>query len=312
MNEYKPEGTLGNVIYTKASLDRAALTGRILEAKVKLCDAEHNLYADLGCMKGFIPREEAALGVREGEVRDIAVLSRVNKACCFTVTGFRQINGEQYALLSRVDAQKKALAYMLSHCRRGDIVDARITHLDRFGAFADIGCGIVGLIGIENISVSRISHPRDRFIIGQNIRAVIKDIDKEKKRFFLSHKELLGTWEENADMFSPGQTVCGCVRSVESYGVFVELTPNLSGLAEADDGTLLPELKNGVCVSVYIKNIIPEKMKIKLSLVDVFPERCEPPEEYRYFFTGDHIDSFLYSVPGAARRTETVFNADIM
>ena len=42
---------------------------------------------------------------------------------------------------------------------------------------------------------------------------------------------MLGTWAENAALFSPGQTVTGVVRSVEDYGIFVELTPNLAGLA---------------------------------------------------------------------------------
>ena len=304
MNEFKPEGTMQNIIYTKAVLDRAMLTGKILEAKVRLCDENHNLILDLGCMKGFIPKDEAALGVREGTTRDIAVISRVNKICCFTVKGFKQMNGELFAILSRTEAQQKALDYLFSHCEVGDIVDAKITHLDRFGAFADIGCGIVGLISIENISVSRISHSKDRFYLGQEIRVVIKDKDFENKRFTLSHKELLGTWQENAELFAAGQTVAGCIRSVEDYGIFVELTPNLSGLAEIGE---YGDLKNGTGVSVYIKNIVPDKMKIKLSIVDVFREPVLPPEEYRYFVKGNSLERFVYSVPSSGKHTATVF-----
>ena len=51
----------------------------------------------------------------------------------------------------------------------------------------------------------------------------------ENNRICLSQRELLGTWEENAALFSQGETVAGVVRSVESYGIFVELTPNLAG-----------------------------------------------------------------------------------
>lgn len=72
---------------------------------------------------------------------------------------------------------------MLATYSKGDVIPAKITHLEPFGAFADIGCGIVGLISIENISVSRISHPKDRFHVGQNILTVIKDIDKQQKGF---------------------------------------------------------------------------------------------------------------------------------
>ena len=303
MNEFKTEGTMRNIIYTKSVLDRAMISGKILEAKVKMCDEYHNLIVDLGCMKGFIPKEEAALGIREGKTRDIAVISRVNKICCFFVKGFKQINGEIFALLSRTDAQQEALDYMFSHYEVGDIVDAKITHLDRFGAFADIGCGVVGLISIENISVSRISHSSDRFYVGQNVRVVIKDKDYENKRFILSHKELLGTWLENSSRFAPGQTVPGCVRSVEDYGIFVELTPNLSGLAEVGN---YANISKGTGVSVYIKNIVPEKMKIKLSIVDVFDEPVSPPEKYEYFFCGNRIDSFSYGVFPSGKQSVSI------
>lgn len=46
----------------------------------------------------------------------------------------------------------------------------------------------------------------------------------------MTHKELLGTWMENASWFHPGETVRGEVRSVKEYGSFIELAPNLSGL----------------------------------------------------------------------------------
>ena len=259
---YRPEGT--SALDEKPSLlqlERAKATNRILEARAVMCDNDHNLIVDLGDIKGVIPREEAAIGIRDGSVKDIAVLSRVNKQICFKVEDILTKQGQTVARLSRVSAQQDALNYMLSTYKKGDIIPARITHLEPFGAFADIGCGIVGLISIENISVSRISHPRDRFFVGQNIRVVIKDIDYENRRFTLSHKELLGTWEENADMFDVGQTVCGVVRSIEDYGIFIELTPNLAGLAEYKAGIV-----SGQQATVYIKNIIPEKMKIKLSI----------------------------------------------
>ena len=95
--------------------------------------------------------------------------------------------------------------------------------MEPFGAFADIGCGVVSLLPIDAISVSRIDHPRERFSVGMDIRAMVRSV--ENRRITLSHKELLGTWEENAAAFAPGETVAGIVRSVEPYGIFVELAP---------------------------------------------------------------------------------------
>ena len=75
----------------------------------------------------------------------------------------------------------------------------------------------MSLLSIDCISVSRISHPSDRFRAGDRIKVVVKSIDRENGRIFVTHKELLGTWEQNAALFSPGQTVTGIVRSIEDY-----------------------------------------------------------------------------------------------
>jgi small subunit ribosomal protein S1 len=136
------------------------------------------------------------------------------------------------------------------------------------------------------------------------IYTVIKSID-EQGRIFVSNKELLGTWEENARLFNEGETVCGIVRSIESYGIFVELKPNLAGLAEYRD-----DLSVGRAVTVYIKSIIPEKMKIKLIIIDPYSESSfDAPIEY--FIDAErvkHIDSWTYSPDKCKKCIGTVFN----
>lgn len=114
-------------------------------------------------------------------------------------------------------------------------------------------------------------------------------------RLTLSHRELLGTWEENSAAFKAGETVPGIVRSVEKYGVFVELTPNLAGLAEYCEG-----VKDGDHASVYIKSILPQRMKIKLVIVDSFSADY-PPAPIRYFTDSRHIDSWVYSPAGCEK-----------
>jgi small subunit ribosomal protein S1 len=162
-----------------------------------------------------------------------------------------------------------------------------------------VGCGLPSLIPIDSISVSRISHPSDRFYVGQNISAVVKSLDGRK--ISLSHKELLGTWEENAAFFHAGETVAGIIRSIENYGVFVELTPNLAGLAELRDGVRVNHQ-----ASVYIKAIIPEKMKIKLIIVDSFPAQ-KINYNYTYFVSKPHIDVWTYSTKESDKLIQTVF-----
>ena len=275
----------------------------ILEGIALSCDARHDLAVSVGPFTGRIPREEAALGIAEGETRDIAILSRVGKPVCFTVEGLEERDGQMAPLLSRRRAQQMALDHMLGQWRPGQIIPAAVTHLEPFGAFVDIGCGVVSLIGIENISVARIPHPQARFSVGDSILAVVQDLDPARRRIYLTHKELLGTWQENAARFHAGMTVPGIVRGMKEYGAFVELTPNLSGLAEHS-----PLLQEGGRVSVYIKAILPERMKIKLLVIDALPP-ASGPEPLHYFLTQGRIEKWKYAPPGCGKvGMESVFS----
>lgn len=306
---YKPEGSLimtkdnNESIKSVKGLENAKLTGKILEARSLICDRDRNLIVDLGDIKGIIPRKEAALESEDGTIKDVAIITKVNKPVCFKVMELVEENGEVRAILSRKNAQKQALEYFLNTYVPGDIIDSKVTHLATFGCFVDIGCGISSLIPIDNISISRISHPSDRFKIDMNIKAIVKQIDYATTRVTLSHKELLGTWEENVTKFEQGQTVAGIIRSVENYGIFVELTPNLTGLAEYKEN-----VSPGEYCAVYIKNIIPPKMKIKLIIIDAFSGEYIPPK-IEYFITSDHLDHWLYSPTDSIRQFETIFEA---
>lgn len=308
MFDYLPEGLLLGTADNEAgmrsaeALGESMRSGKILEARCCVCNNRHDLIVDLPCMRGIIPREEGALGITEGTTKDIALISRVNKPVCFVVKSIARDEQGEYALLSRREAQAMCEKDFIAKLQTGDIINAKVTHLEQFGCFVDIGCGIPSLIPIDLISVSRISHPSDRFYVGQNIRAVIKSF--ENGRVCLTHKELLGTWEENAQKFSQGETVTGIIRSVENYGIFVELAPNLAGLAEPREGVFVNQY-----ASVYIKAIIPEKMKIKLVIVDTFEpfDDVPQPDELKYYVDDTHIDRWIYSTNCSLKHIETIF-----
>ncbi len=304
---FKPEGQLINTaknrenMLSQFSLNEAMERKSILEARVILCDNGHNLHVDLGCMRGIIPRSEGAIGIDDGSVRDIALISRVNKPVMFKITGFDcDDRGRTRAVLSRRSVQQDCVDNFVSELVPGDVINARVTHLENFGAFADIGAGVSALLPIDSISVSRIPHPNVRFYTGQDIRAVVRSID-EQGRVTLTHRELLGTWEQNAAEFEAGQTVPGIVRSVEKYGIFVELAPNLAGLAEFSS-----DINAGQSASVYIKSILPERMKIKLIIVDSFSEPTTP-SPLRYFTDCTHMDRWVYSPECCEKIVESVF-----
>ena len=265
--------------------------GAVAEGMVLRCDARHDLHVTFRGYEGLIPREEAVLPELSGSDREIAVLSRVGHSAAFVITGIDIDGGGRPRLrLSRRRAQALALDHLLTHCPVGTVVRGRVTHLARFGAFVDIGCGVVALLPLEHISVARISHPGLRFTVGQNILTAVKQVDTTAKRFTLTHKELLGTWLENAAQFAPGETVTGFVRGIKDYGVFVELTPNLSGLAETRE-----DLRENDAVSVFIKSIRPDQQKIKLQIIQRTEQR---PQPLHYYITGGAIDDpWQYAPP---------------
>ena len=285
-----------------ASLERAMACGAVLEQRAVVFDNNKNLIVNLGCMRGIIPFSECALSPPQSAARDITAISRVGKPVCFIITGFsRDEQGKPIALLSRRAVQASCQDAYLSRLVPGDVIDCRVTHLESFGCFCDVGCGISALLPIDFISVSRIGHPSERIFSGMDLRCAVKSIDN-MGRLLLTHKELLGSWEQNASLFCAGETVYGTVRSVENYGVFVELTPNLAGLAEP-----CGKARPGLGASVYIKSILPDRMKIKLIIVDCFERDPGSIANFSYFFNGNHIDAFRYSPGGCAKKIETIF-----
>lgn len=314
---YYPEGALialdenKEYISSLGGLEKAYIEGKILESTVTLCDSSLRLQVALGDTYGIIEKDECVY-CRSGEsVKDIAIITRVGKPVAFKVIGFRRISGKTVAVLSRRAAQEECQRKFISKLSPGDVIPARVTHLENFGAFVDVGCGLSSLLTVDSISVSRISHPRDRLSVGDGIYVVVKPWETETDRIYVSMKELLGTWEENASVFEVGQTVPGIVRSIEDYGVFVELTPNLAGLAEIRADTPDGDIARvGNTVAVYIKSILPDRMKIKLVLIDNY--RGTPhTAPLRYFIDGEtvtHISSWRYSPPLSSKTIESNFD----
>lgn len=263
--KFIPEGWYEEIKpMSKQGINEALVKGEIVNGIVTKCDSNYNLYVDIGNdMKGIIPREEVeAINIdKTGFPKPNICVNKVNKAVQFKV---KAIKNEDIAILSRKAVGQDALNWVKYDLQEGDIVKGIVKNIRPYGAFIEIGGGVVGLLHIEDMSVARIKDPSERMKIGQKVNVVIKSIDRSKERVLLSYKELFGTWKENVEKFEEGSTVIGIAREVEKSknGIFVELTPNLVGLAEYKD-----DIEYGQKISVYIKKIIPEKKKIKLLIV---------------------------------------------
>ncbi len=292
-NSFLPEGygLTSQAPVTLAQAREQMERGEIVEGYVTRCDEGRALHVLYGGLEGIVPRDQAVSPDISGADRDIALLSRVGRTVRAVITSISvDGGGKPLLMLSRRAAQERALFALLDTCPPGTVLRGRVTHLERYGAFVDIGCGVVALLPLDRLSVSRVDHPRRRVKVGQDILVMVLSVDRERKRFTLSMRELQGTWLENASAFRAGETVTGVVRGIKEYGAFVELTPNLSGLAD-----LRPELQEDHRVSVYIKSIRPETMKVKLQIVEDLGEE-EEPAPLRYQITDGTVTNWRYAV----------------
>lgn len=304
MRQYNPEGTYNSefIGFKRETLYSYMNNGTIVQAPAVKCDDKLNLYIDLGPdAYGTISFEDFEYNPNNTETKSIAVISRVTKLTCFKVIDLvEDENGRLEAKLSRKEAQKECYDNYISKLRLGQVIDARISHIENYGAFCDIGCGFIALLPIEHFCTTRIRDPKTSLRGYRNIKAVVRAID-ENGRITLSHKELLGTWEEEAAKFKSGEVVAGTVRLVEDYGIFVELTPNLAGLAEVTD-----DVEVGDTVSVFIKSIIPDKMKVKLIIVENNRKTNQAIRlNYRVPESG-FVTRWVYSPINANKLVETV------
>ena len=314
---FQPEGMLigtqenREAVSSLGTLERAWANGTIVEGMATFCDSDLRLHVDLGGFHGIMEPDDAVL-CRGGETRkDIAIITRVGKPVAARIVSIERQNGAPLIRLSRRAAQRDCLDELVRTLRPGDLIPAKVTHLEPFGAFLDIGCGIASLLSVDCISVSRISHPRDRLAVGNLLTVAVKNVEPESGRVYATLRELLGTWSENAAQFEQGQTVTGVIRSVENYGIFVELTPNLAGLAElrGEDSAERMRTMIGKGAAVYIKSIIPDRMKIKLVLIDAgFPPPRRPLDYYVDVQSVRHLSAWTYSPVGAGKLVETRFD----
>jgi small subunit ribosomal protein S1 len=124
----------------------------------------------------------------------------------------------------------------------GARVKGKITSLTDFGAFMEIEPGVEGLIHISDISWEKVKHARDKLEVGQEVEAVILNIDVEKQKVSLGIKQLEGDiWEDFFNRQKVGDLVKVRIVRIADFGVFVEITPGIEGvvfLSELDEGKI--------------------------------------------------------------------------
>jgi small subunit ribosomal protein S1 len=179
-------------------------------------------------------------------------------------------------IISRRDhlnaTREQAKAKAMETLAVGDEIDAKVSRIMEYGAFADIG-GVDGLIHVSDLAHAHVTNPKDVVKVGQAVRVKVLKIDPEKGRIALGIKQAQpDPWESLIGQFSPGATVDATVTRAMDFGAFIQVAEGLEGLCPIAELSwsrvhrVADVVKAGDRVRVKVLNIDPARKRMTLSL----------------------------------------------
>ncbi|MCD6153042.1 MAG: 30S ribosomal protein S1 [Syntrophobacterales bacterium] len=182
----------------------------------------------------------------------------------------------------------------------GSIVKGSVRNITDFGIFVGIEDEIDGLIHISDISWrKRVKHPAELYKKGDEIEAVVLNVDVENEKFSLGIKQLeKDPWEELSVKYNVGSTISGRVTNVTDFGVFVEVEEGIEGLVHVSE--LSQDRINSAkelyviddTVTAIIKNIDSKSRKLGLSIKD-YETSSEKSSLNHYIGNNEKVSSNL-------------------
>ncbi len=256
------------------NLENLKNTGEIVLAKI-ISANKGGLMTRVGHVMGFLPVSQLTTEnyprVDGGDKNKILekLNQLVNKS--FEVKIIDVDEAEEKLIVSEKAAWEEKQKDVLSKYKVGTAIDGTVSGVVDFGAFVEFGEGLEGLVHISELAWQRIDNPRDIIAIGDKVKAEIIGVDGSK--ISLSIKKLQeDPWKKAAEKYSIGELVSGTVLKVNPFGLFVELDPDIHGLAHiselSEDGKTLPSdlAKVGDTVELRIISIEPEQHRLGLSM----------------------------------------------
>ncbi len=156
----------------------------------------------------------------------------------------------------------------------GTVVKGSVRNITNFGVFIGIEEGIDGLVHVSDISWKhRVAHPSEFFKKGQEVEAVVLNIDIENEKFSLGIKQIeKNPWEDLPQKYAPGSVVKGKITNFTDFGIFVEIEEGIEGLVHISEisqkrvKTSSELYSVGDTVSAVVKSIDANLKKIRLSI----------------------------------------------
>lgn len=250
--------------YSLEQLEQIKKEQQVVDIYITDIDESLNMIGIIGKdIKAIIPREESSSIVGDdGLVEEKHIINKKGKILHVCIKEIINNNDNIELIVSKKILELKVRKWMYMHLKPGMKLKGVVVSTNDYAAFVDVGGGVTGILKLENISDIVLQKASDVLRIGQRIEVIVKKFDRDTGRIELSYKEILGGFEDNISKFKEGDIVDGIVRNRIKSGIFVEIAPNVVGLAEHING-----IEYGQKVLVSIKRIIPEKKKVKLIII---------------------------------------------
>ncbi len=168
-----------------------------------------------------------------------------------------------------------ALSEAVGSLTPGSKISGKVTRIEEFGAFVNIGHGIEGLVHVSQISRKRVEKVDEHLKVGQDVQTMILEIKEGGKKISLGMKQLEpDPWDEVPHRLSVDAQITGKVTRLMDFGAFVEVLPGIEGLLHVSQisteriQNIQRVLSVGQEVAVRVSNIDPGSQRIGLSRLD--------------------------------------------
>jgi len=186
----------------------------------------------------------------------------------------------------------------------GTVVRGVVRNITNFGVFVGIEEKIDGLIHVSDISWKhRVTHPSEYFKKGQEVEAVVLNVDVENEKFSLGIKQIeKNPWDDLSQKYAPGSVVTGKITNFTDFGIFMEIEEGIEGLVHISEisqkrvKTSSELYSIGDTVSAVVKSIDPKSKKIRLSIKELeapAPTPTPTPTSNQYINNTENIGSNL-------------------
>ena len=177
----------------------------------------------------------------------------------------------------------------------GARVTGKVVNITDYGAFIELEAGVEGLIHVSEMSWSkRVKHPSKVLQTGQDVEAVVLEVDMDNRRISLGMKQTEpDPWSTLAERYAIGSVIAGRVRNLTDFGAFIEVEEGIDGLVHVSD--ISPRrikhpsevLKKGERVEAVIMNIDTDNHRLSLGIKQL------QPDVWEQFFTSHNVGSMV-------------------